>query len=246
MVIDRFQELPLLLSVAKSLDIKPRIERISSVIRKLQFGIRIDYITDQDYKLLTRYEHYNAQIFFQSGDHIIIAPHSRFERVPEPFQFRRNIAIPAGDYNMNNIRLAYTVNPAKRISGMFVFQPQWGFFGGDLYQVQLRPRIKVSPSLTLIPGYSWNKFTFPQQRKFTDHIAETGIEYAFSNQWLTSTVLQYNNADAMFAMQFRLNYMFRPGDDFFLVYKLGRATGGTQFGQMDQTLAAKLTYSFDF
>ncbi|MBI4458593.1 MAG: hypothetical protein HY648_00870, partial [Acidobacteria bacterium] len=227
------------------IDIKPRIQRIEKVIRKLQFGIRIDYITDQEYNLQTRYTHYNAQIFFQSGDHILIAPHTRFERVIEDFQLRRNIRIPTGGYNMNNVRIAYTVNPAKRISGMFVFQPQWGFFGGDLYTLSARPRIKVSPKLTLVPGYTLNKLTFPQG-KFTDQIANTGIEYAFNNQWQTTTSVQYNNADSMLALQFRLNYIFRPGDDFFLVYSLGQATGGTRFGQRDQTLAAKLTYSFDY
>ena len=226
-------------------DIKPRIERISSVIRKLQFGIRLDYITDQEYKLTTRYAHYNAQIFFQSGDHILIAPHTRFERVADSFPLRRNIRVAAGDYNMTNIRFAYTVNPARRISGMFVFQPQWGFFGGDLYTVSLRPRIKVSPQLTLVPGYTLNKLTFPQG-KFNDHIVSTGIEYAFNNQWQTTTSVQYNNADSLSALQFRLNYIFRPGDDFFVVYSLGRAMGGTRYGQMDQTLAAKVTYSFDY
>ena len=81
---------------------------------------------------------------------------------------------------------------------------------------------------------------------FVDHMPNLGIDYAWSNRWLTSTVVQYNNADSSLAAQFRLNYIFRPGDDFFLVYSLGRATGGTRLGQTDQTLAAKLTYSFDY
>ena len=221
------------------------IQGKSKVVRKLQFGIRIDYVTDQHYKLQTRYMHYNAQIFFQSGDHLLLAPHTRFELVTDPFQLRSTVTIPSGGYNMKNIRIAYTVNPAKRISGTYVFQPQWGFFGGDLYQVQLRPRIRVSPSLALIPGFSFNKATFTQG-KFTDTIVNAGIEYAFSRQWLTSTSIQYNNADAVFAAQFRLNYIFRPGDDFFVVYNVGRATAGTRLGEMTQTLAAKLTYSFDF
>ncbi len=226
-------------------DLKPRIQRISKVVRKLQAGIRIDYVTDQHYTLQTRYTHYNAQIFFQSGDHLLLAPHTRFEVVTEPFQLRKNVAIPAGEYHMKNLRVQYTVNPAKRLSGSFVFQPQWGFFGGDLYQFQIRPRIRVSQSLAVVPGFSINKATFAQGR-FTDKVLNGGIEYAFNRQWLTSTSLQYNSADAVFASQFRLNYIFRPGDDLFVVYNLGRATGGARVGEMNQTLAMKLTYSFDF
>ena len=227
------------------IDIKPRIERISHIVRRLQFGVRIDYVTDQEYNLLTRYQHYNAQIFFQSGDQILIAPHRRYEKVEEEFQLRRNVRIPAGSYNMSNLRIAYTVNPARRISGAYVFQPQWGFFGGDLYQFQIRPRINVSQSLSVTPAYNANVARFPQGN-FVDHMPNLGIDYAWSNRWLTSTVVQYNNADSSLAAQFRLNYIFRPGDDFFLVYSLGRATGGTRLGQTDQTLAAKLTYSFDY
>ena len=227
-------------------DIKPRIERISHIIRKLQAGIRIDYITDQDYTLQTRYQHYNFQIFFQSGDHLLIAPHRRFERVNEPFELREGLMIPAGDYYESNLRMAYMVNPARRISGMFVYQPQWGYFGSETsHRVRIAPRIKISQSLTLMPGYTLNKASFPQG-KLNDHVVDTGIEYAFNNQWLTTTVIQYNNTDSIFAMQFRLNYIFRPGDDFFLVYNFGRATGGARYGQTDQKLAAKLTYSFDF
>jgi len=227
------------------IDIKPRIERISHIVRRFQFGVRIDYVTDQEYNLRTRYQHYNAQIFFQSGDQILIAPHRRYEKVEEEFQLRRKVRIPAGSYNMSNLRIAYTVNPARRISGAYVFQPQWGFFGGDLYQFQVRPRINVSQSLSLTPAYNANVARFPQGN-FVDHMPNLGIDYAWSNRWLTSTVVQYNNADSSLAAQFRLNYIFRPGDDFFLVYSLGRATGGTRLGQTDQTLAAKLTYSFDY
>ena len=130
-------------------------------------------------------------------------------------------------------------------SGSFVFQPQYGFFGGDLNALQIRPRIKVSSRLTLEPGYNMNHATFGRQ-KFTDHLMTAGINYAFNNQWLTSTLVQYNNVDEKLAVQFRLNYIFHPGDNFYLIYNLGHATAQTRSGQTDQTLAAKLTYSFDF
>lgn len=226
-------------------DLKPRPERLSRVIRRLQAGFRMDYVTDKDGRLLTRYEHYNFQIYFQSGDHILIAPHSRFEQVDAPFEMRRGVTIPSGSYPSKNIRLQYDMNPARTISGVFVFQPQWGFFGGDLYTLQVRPRLKMSSKLTLEPGYVMNQGSF-KQGKFTDHLSIVGINYAFTNQWLTSTLIQYNNVDNKLAAQFRLNYIFRPGDSFYLVYNLGKAMAGTRNNQTDQILAAKLTYSFDF
>jgi hypothetical protein len=231
--------------VSPIFDLKPRVERLSEWIRRFQVGVRLDYITDQQSTLLTRYEHYNFQILFQSGDRLLVAPHRRFERVTEEFPLRTSVQIPAGDYQMTNFRIAYTASPARRIAGTYVFQPQWGYFGGKLYQLQLRPRITASRSLTLVPGYSLNMAT-TSQGDFTDHIVNAGIDQAFNNQWLISSSIQYNNADAIAAMQFQLNYLFRPGDRFSLVYRLDRATAGSRFGRTDHTLAAKMTYFLDF
>ena len=70
-----------------------------------------------------------------------------------------------------------------------------------------------------------------------------------ATSWLTSTIVQYNNVDHLWGVNFRLNYIFRPGDDFFLIYNEGRRfqdSSGIPYGPNERTLQAKLTYSFDF
>jgi hypothetical protein len=220
-------------------DIKPRPR--SRVIRKLQFGYRLDYVSDQDWVVQTRYNHYNIQIFFHSGDHLLIAPHRRMERVTEAFELRPEVTISPGVYSWNNVRIAYTVNPAQKLSGRFVYQPMWDFFGGDLHVLSFSPRIKVIPGVTVDLGYRVNMGDFPQG-KFTDHVVNTRIEYAVNSQVLTKTIIQYNNANSFKGVQFILDYIFRPGDDLFLIYTEARS----QNGQKDRTLAMKLTYALDF
>ena len=58
--------------------------------------------------------------------------------------------------------------------------------------------------------------------------------------------MQYENIANFFGIHFRLDYIFRPGDDFFLIYNEVRQVGGPDEGKKDRTLKAKLTYSFDF
>ena len=70
--------------------------------------------------------------------------------------------------------------------------------------------------------------------------------YDLSNEWLTTTTIQYNSVDSFAGLNFRLNYIFRPGDDFFLVYNEGRQVGGPRDGEKDRSLQLKLTYSFDY
>ncbi|MBI4446768.1 MAG: carbohydrate binding family 9 domain-containing protein [Acidobacteria bacterium] len=221
-------------------DIKPRPR--SRIIRKLQFGYRLDYVTDQEWDLQTRYNHYNFQIFFQSGDHLLIAPHGRMESVLEPFRLRKGLSISPGVYSWNNVRIAYTMNPARRISGRLVFQPMWGFFGGDLHEIEVAPRLKLIENLTLDLGYRTNLGRF-RERNFTDRLVNVRVEYSLNSRIQTRTVVQYNNAEAETDIQFLLDYMFRPGDDLFIIYNEGRST--EKLGPKDRTLALKLTYSLD-
>jgi hypothetical protein len=167
--------------------------------------------------------------------------------------------IPAGTYSwwFNSIR--YNANPARKLSGEAVWQHHYGFFGGDLNVLQLRPRLKVTEQVSVELQYELNrgkfqpgKFadetgTFPStEGRFTDHVVNTRLNYNFNNEWLTSTTVQYNNNESFLGFNFRLNYIFRPGDDFFLVYNEGRRVGGILDGQRERTVQAKVTYSFDY
>ena len=79
-----------------------------------------------------------------------------------------------------------------------------------------------------------------------DHVVNFRTYYNPNNQWLTTTTIQYNNVDSFAGINFRLNYIFRPGDDLFLVYNEGRREGGPLDGEKDRSLLLKLAYSFDY
>ena len=137
-----------------------------------------------------------------------------------------------------------------------LFRSNFGYYkGGFLQQYSFRPRVKISEQFSVEAEYQLNRASLPSlfcvnrsaaDCGFTDHNLNARINYNFTNQWLTSTIIQYNNADNFLGFNFRLNYIFRPGDDFFLIYNEGRRVGGPFDRQKDRTLQAKLTYSFDF
>ena len=43
------------------------------------------------------------------------------------------------------------------------------------------------------------------------------IHLNFTNEWLTSTTLQYSSLDEEWGLNFRLNYIYRTGDDVFFI-----------------------------
>ncbi|OFW37377.1 MAG: hypothetical protein A3J28_04320 [Acidobacteria bacterium RIFCSPLOWO2_12_FULL_60_22] len=228
----------------------------SGLIRQVVLRFRTDYLMNQQNKLESRTNHAGLELFFQNGSNLAWVPHTEFDTIREPFRIRPGVVIPPGTYSWWHSAARFRSNPAKRFSFFVNFVPNFGYYkGGSLRTLILQPRLKISEQFSVEVEYQLNKARFPSlfcvNRTaagcgFTDHNVNTRINYNFNNRWLTSTIIQYNNADNFFGFNLRLNYIFRPGDDFFLIYNEGRRIGGPLEGQKDRTLQGKLTYSFDF
>jgi hypothetical protein len=67
-----------------------------------------------------------------------------------------------------------------------------------------------------------------------------------SNRWLTTTLVQYDNTARRSQYYVRLNYIYRPGDDIFIVFNQGRERVSGLRGRPDRSLMLKMTYSLDF
>ena len=158
-------------------------------------------------------------------------------------------------FGLSGYGLRYRTNPARKISGLVNWGRHYNYYReGQLDSLSFNASLNLTEQISVSPSYTINKASFPQG-DFTDHIVRTRINYNFNNQWLTSTFIQYNNTDSFFGVNFRLNYIFRPGDDLFLVYNEGRQAvfddeghrvAGLLDGRRDRSLQLKLTYSFDY
>ncbi|MBI4479803.1 MAG: carbohydrate binding family 9 domain-containing protein [Acidobacteria bacterium] len=240
---------------------KPRLN--NTLIRQLIFRSRVDYIMNQHNHLETRTTHNAFEIHFQDGGTFGWVPHTYFDTFSRPFDIGHPnvVLLPPRSYSWWKNIIRYSPSPSRRISGQII---NWGwnvgYYGvGTLHEFDINPRLRLTNQLSVQVSYGINKATFPvsvcvDKSKngcgFTDHVVNARVNYNLNNQWLTSTVLQYNNADGFWGYNFRLNYIFRPGDDFFLIYNEGRQIDGTNHnsrsGEKDRTVQAKLTYSFDF
>ena len=185
-------------------------------------------------------------------------PHTRFDTLDRNSNLREAVVvIPPGSYSWWNNGLRYSLSPSRRISGQIInWAHHVGYYGrGTFDDININPRVRITDQLSTQISYGINKATFPESMcvvkdgngcGFTDHLVNARVNFNVNNQWLTSTFIQYNNADNFVGFQFRLNYIYRPGDDFFLIYNEGRQTGGPRDGEKDRTIQAKLTYSFDY
>ena len=214
-------------------------------IRQVNIQGRWDYYTNHAGHLVERIDHYTLLIAFQSGDTLRWAAHNLLDRPSSSFEIKPGIVIPARDYTWTTWSLIYRRNAARRLSGALQFIQLLDYYDGRAYDMKVTPTFKLSPNLSFTGDYRIVTASLPGGN-FTDHTTNARINYSFNNQWLTSSIFQYDRSSSFLGFNFRLNYIYRPGSDFFLIYNETRQVGGTREGEKDRALQTKLTYSFDF
>jgi hypothetical protein len=211
----------------------------SKVIRQLDFSANLNYITNQENVLETREQEVAFRVNFESGDRIRFGYSRTFEYLDEEFLLRGMLPVSAGSYDGS--RWSINVNPyrARRFSGRIQFQREQ-FWDGDRTTFNINPQIRWSDSLSFQIQYRWDQLKLPGG-DLSSKLSNIRINYNFSNDWLTSTTVQYDNVEDLLSLNFRLNWIYQPGDDLFLVFNQTRTSDDT-----DHALILKFTHSFDF
>ncbi len=228
------------------LGVRPRPE--SDLIRQWVFRTRLDYTENQEGKQESMtYHFFTSETHFESGDRIQLDFHRTFERLFKPFPIRPDIEIPTGSYRGWNVLLVVDGAPQRKIAGreLLRFRYEWGFFDGRRIELTIQPQVKVSEALSFEVSYVLDEVDLPQG-DFTSQVINTRANYSFSNKWLTSATVQYSSLDDFVNLRFRLNYIYRPGDDIFFIYNEGRNIGDLESGLVGRSILLKWTRSFDF
>jgi hypothetical protein len=229
------------------LGIRPRPQ--SELIRQWILRTRMDFTKNQDGKQESmQYHIVTSETIFETADRIMVDFHRRFERLFKPFAIRPDIIIPTGSYRSWDVLMIIDGGGHRSIAGNEIlrFNYEWGFFDGTRIELVLSPQFKLSEALSVDLIYALNDVDLPYG-EFTSHVINTRANYAFTNKWLTSATVQYSNLNSFMNFRFRLNYIYRPGDDIFVIYNEGRNTNELDpDALMGRSVMVKWTYSFDF
>ena len=230
--------------------IRPRPD--SDLIRQLVFRTRFDYTENQDGEQETLTYHFlTFESHFETGDLLLFDSHRNFDRLFEPFDIvRGRISIPAGTYRGWDVVAQWSGAPQRRVSGrqLLRFRYEWDFFDGRRIEARIQPQVKINESLSVDFDYALEEVDLPWG-DFTSNVVNARVNYAFSNRWLTSTTVQRSSLNSLVNYRFRLNYIYRPGDDLFFIYNEGRNIDldrpfeNTLLGR---SLLMKFTHSLDF
>jgi len=220
----------------------------SDTIRQFNLSYRLEDFQRVDTKELeSRIHHLGFNIFFQDGSSIRINPHHPTENLIEPLSLPGGLIVPPGRYSWWYYATNYTLNPARKLSGSVGYRYEKDYYGegGRRHQWQITPVLKLSSRFSAEIAYTINQIGLFGGELFTFHQVNTDLNIAFSRKWLTSTTLQYNSDRNLIGINFRLNYIYRPGDDLFIVYNDSRNRTDSP-AEMDRSFVIKLTHSFDF
>lgn len=213
-------------------------------IRNLVFRGQVVYLTDIRRSLLSREQIFATTVRFQNDEVGRFSATDTFDRLDEPFSIADGIVIPAGDYKFRDVWGEYESTGKRPV----VARLRYGlgsFYSGDRRYVQFTPAWRPSPFLSFESTYEWNDVEL-REGSFTTHVLNARMNVNLSNRWLTTTVAQYDSASRRNLLYMRLNYIYRPGDDLFVVFSQSEQTGIGSNPRPDRKLMVKLTYSVDF
>lgn len=180
---------------------------------------------------------------WNSGDSFVLFYDRTFTRLDNPF-YLSGVLIPAGDYY--DWQLGVFLNSSRNRSLVFNSRNRFrSFYGGRLTTLNAGLQLSVNANLSLNVSYTRNDVDLPNGA-FKADIASLRFSYAFSTQFFTNALLQYNSLDNRVSANVRLNYIHRPGSDLFVVFTEERGSEASVWDLDNRALVVKLTYLYRF
>ena len=186
----------------------------------------------------------SATIEKDEGDWVItdVSNNKKYRLTEEKdkLKVRNVIAIPIGEYHFNSIRASIQTNDTKKIFGAFIVN--FGdFYNGTRRGFEIWPSFKPNGHFSIETQYLFNRVTLPG-KSFNANIFGTRISYSFSTSLFTKLFAQWNSDEDVIITNFLLNYIYRPGSDFYLVFNQTYDRSGGTTDLLESTVVGKMTY----
>lgn len=218
---------------------EPRPKPLKELVRNFVFRGELIYTTDVKGRLLTRERIFQTTTRFESDDAFRFNSTETLDRVERPFEIAKGIQVPAIEYGYRD-NFVEAEGSGKRVLGGRARFGFGSFYSGDRRYWQIAPSLRPSAHFSLEASYEWNDVKL-REGAFTTSLINGRVNLNLTNRWLTTTLVQYDSASERRVVYFRLNYIYRPGDDVFVVYSQSDLPGQ----RPERALMLKLTHSFD-
>ena len=209
-------------------------------IRQIWAGPEFDFILNRDNELATREFTYMNWFELEGGGWFGFQAQRTFERLDEDFEIRDDITIPVDEYHFNSFRVSINTDDSKKVS-LRLGTNFGGFFDGERVGFDIGPDFKPNGHFSFEPRFQFNRVTLPAG-SFNASIFGTRVSCSLSTRFFTKVFAQWNSDSGVISTNFLLNYIYRPGSDFYLVFNQVYDSSGTSTKLEETTFVGKMTY----
>jgi len=194
-------------------DIRPRPS--SGPIREIGLKTEMTYQMETDGDFLYKSNYNRVQADFWSGDFFLVSVDPQRERLPEEFEIRPGIVIPAGTYHYTHTNIYFNTDVRRPVSG--IVSLLWGgFYDGRRTSLTLDLTAAPGPGLKLGAGWQTNWVDLPQGA-FTAQIINTDFSWSLTNWMLLQGLVQWDREADLLAANVRFSWEYREGSRLYLI-----------------------------
>ena len=219
-------------------------------IRQIWTGPEVNYLLNHDNELEEWNISYTNWFEFDSGDYILFNGRRTFEHLNDIFEFREGVEIPIGDYQSTSYHVRLSSSDSRPISTTLGGGLE-DFYAGEVRRAYIQTTVKPNGHLSVSAQYQFNQVVNLPTAYFTDgnprpvyvNLFRGRLDYSFTTGLFAKLFAQWNADTNVVSTNFLINYIYRPGSDFYFVFNQTYDTNGTTRSRLlDSTVVAKMTY----
>jgi len=226
------------------LRIKPRFKKISwvqqFVFKPFDFNYYIDDSTHQLQSLWSEFRPLGFRL--KSGEDFEFNIQRKAENLTEDFEIHDSVVIPKGEYWFTDWELQFSTFDGRKIYGG-VFINWGGFYNGTRTVWEGELNWQVNRFFQFSANYTQNRIYLPEG-DFMVHEVGGRLDFAVNPDLFGSAFVQWNNEDEEALINFRINWIPKPGTNLYFVVNQGYDTFNHQFDNQYTTVQVKLIWRF--
>ena len=208
-------------------------------IREIQIGPEIDLVLTQENELETQDITFDTEFSLEAGDSIGFQLKNTMENLQDEFILEGE-EIPSDAYNFTSFQASIQSSSSRMIFGEVRLE-LGQFYHGSRRGLLLDATFRPSAKFSIEPFIEFNRITFPET-EFDANVVGGRIGYSFSTTLFTKLFTQWSTGTDVLSTNFLVNYIYRPGSDFYLVFDQNYDTRDGGVKLLGWAIVGKMTY----
>ncbi len=208
-------------------------------IRSIEIGPEVDIVLNRENTLETQEFTFDTQFSLESGDSLSFLVRNTTEHLTEDFPIQ-GIIITPGEYVFTSFRTSIQTSSSRKLFGSFDVEIG-EYYNGNRRGFAVDGTFKPTVRLSIEPTVEFNRITLPDT-EFDANAYGGRIGYSFSTTLFTKLFAQWSSDREVISANILLNYIYRPGSDFYLVFNQNYGTHDGNLESLDWTVIGKMTY----